>query len=196
MGKAFGGKGALRAVEQVNGEIAAEGPRRHRHDHQRCDARTSRAPIRASGVKEFHGQATETVAAPAEECFALFAAVDRYPLWYPDVVREVDVLGRDGDEHPTAVRAKFRAAYGPLVHDFDLVLAVTLEEPRKVTLGRVGGSQRFELTWLVHEDAGTHIGLDLYAKLRVPRFMPLDGIGYATAKPFVAAAKTALTPGP
>ena len=37
-------------------------------------------------LKEFHGEAVESVAAPADECFALLAAVDRYPLWYPDVV--------------------------------------------------------------------------------------------------------------
>jgi ribosome-associated toxin RatA of RatAB toxin-antitoxin module len=146
-------------------------------------------------MKEFHGEATEAVAAPAGDCFALLAAVDRYPLWYPDVVREVDVLGRDVEGHPTAVRAKFRAAYGPLVHDFDLVLAVTLEEPRSVGLSRVGGSQRFELTWRVRDEADTQIELDLRAKVRVPRFMPLEGVGNAIAQQFVAAAKTALASG-
>jgi ribosome-associated toxin RatA of RatAB toxin-antitoxin module len=143
-------------------------------------------------VKDFHGQASETVAAPAEECFALLAAVDRYPFWYPDVVREVDILGRDPQGHPTAARTKFRVAYGRLAHDFDLVLAVTLEEPRTVKLARVGGSQRFELTWHVREDVDTQIELDLYAKLRVPGFVPLEGAGNAMAKQFVAAAKTAL----
>jgi ribosome-associated toxin RatA of RatAB toxin-antitoxin module len=147
-------------------------------------------------VKEFHGTAADTVAAPARECFALLVAVDRYPLWYPDVVRDVDVLGRDPEAHPTAVRAKFRAAYGPLVHDFDLVLAVTLHEPESVKLARIGGSQRFELTWQVREDGSTHIELDLYASLRVPRFMPLEGVGNAMATQFVGAAKKALTRGP
>ena len=150
----------------------------------------------SSGVKDLYGQATETTAAPVEDCFALLAAVDRYPLWYPVVVREVDVLGRDAEGHPTAVRAKFRVAFGPLVHDFDLVLAVTLEEPVAVKLARVGGSQRFELTWRVREDGRTQIELDLYARLRVPRVVPLEGTGNATAKQFVAAATTALASGP
>jgi hypothetical protein len=112
------------------------------------------------------------------------------------VVREVDVLGRGAEGHPTAVRAKFRVAYGPLVHDFDLVLAVTLEEPVTVRLARVGGSQRFELTWHVREDGHTEIELDLHATLRVPRVLPLEEVGNTTAERFVAAAKTALASGP
>lgn len=146
-------------------------------------------------MKDLHGQATETTAAPIPDCFALLAAVDRYPLWYPDVVREVDDLGRDAEGRPTAVRAKFRLAYGPLVHDFDLVLAVTLEEPATVRLARVGGSQRFELTWHVREDGHTQIELDLYARLRVPRVLPLEGVGNTMAEQFVAAATTALASG-
>jgi Polyketide cyclase / dehydrase and lipid transport len=147
-------------------------------------------------VKDLYGQATETTAAPVDDCFALLAAVDRYPLWYPDVVREVDVLGRGAEGQPTAVRAKFRVAYGPLVHDFDLVLAVTLAEPMSVRLARVGGSQRFELTWHVREGGHTQIELDLYAKLRVPRVLPLEGVGNTVAERFVVAAKTALASGP
>jgi ribosome-associated toxin RatA of RatAB toxin-antitoxin module len=143
-------------------------------------------------MKECSGQATETVAAPADECIALLVAVDRYPLWYPDVVREIDVLGRDAEDRPAAVRAKFRVAYGSLVHDFDLVMAVALEQPGAIRVARVGGSQRFELTWLVREEAETHIELDLYAKLRVPRFLPLDGLGDLFAKHLVGAAKAAL----
>jgi ribosome-associated toxin RatA of RatAB toxin-antitoxin module len=147
-------------------------------------------------LKEFYGQATETVAAPAAECFALLSAVDRYPLWYPNVVREVDVLGRDAQGHPTAVRTKFRVTYRPLVHDFDLVLAVTLDEPETVRLARIGGSQRFELTWHVRGDGQTQIELDLYAKLRIPRFLPLEGVGSTMAEQFVAAARTALASDP
>ncbi len=146
-------------------------------------------------MKDLYGQASETVAAPAEECFALLAAVDRYPLWYPDVVREVDVLGRDAQGRPAAVRAKFRAAYGRLVHDFDLVLAVTLDEPETVSLARVGGSQRFELTWHVREDGQTQIELHLFAKLRVPGFLPLEGVGNTVAAQFAAAARAELASG-
>jgi hypothetical protein len=146
-------------------------------------------------LKDLRGQAAETTAAPVADCFALLAAVDRYPLWYPEVVRDVEVLGRGNDGHPTAVRAKFHAAYGPLAHDFDLVLAVTLEEPVTVRVARVGGSQRFELTWHLREDGRTHIELDLYARLRVPKVLPLDGVGNTTAAQFVAAAKSSLDSG-
>ena len=145
-------------------------------------------------MKDLNGQAEDRVAASAEQCFALLAAVDRYPQWYPDVVREVDVLGRGAEDRPTAVRAKLRVAYGRLAHDFDLVLAVAVEEPRTVRLSRVGGSQRFELTWHVREGAAdTRIELDLEATLRVPRFMPLEGVGNGVAQQFVAAAKRALS---
>jgi ribosome-associated toxin RatA of RatAB toxin-antitoxin module len=146
-------------------------------------------------MKEFRGQATETVAASAEECFALLAAIDRYPLWYPDVVREVEVLGRDAQGHPSVVRAKFRLAYKRLVHDFDLVLAVSLDEPQSVKLARVGGSQHFDLTWHVRANARTQIELELYARVRVPGFVPLDGVGSTIAEQMVAGAKTALASG-
>jgi ribosome-associated toxin RatA of RatAB toxin-antitoxin module len=144
-------------------------------------------------LKELHGRATETVSAPPEECLALLAAVDRYPLWHPDVVREVDVLGRDARGQPTTVRTKLHVAYGRLAHDFDLVLAVTVEAPATIKLARDEGSERFELTWHVRQDRDTRIELDLYANLGVPRFLPLDGVGNALAQEFVTAAKTALS---
>ena len=146
-------------------------------------------------MKELSGNAADRVAASPEQAFGFLAAVDRYPVWYPDVVSGVQVLGRDDRGHPTAVRAQLRVAYGPLAHDLDLVLAVTLEQPRAVMLARIGGSQRFDLTWHVHDDAPTRIALDLYAKLRLPRFVPLEGVGNTMATQFVAAAKAALASG-
>ena len=44
------------------------------------------------------------MAAPLEECFALLAAVDRYPEWCPDVVRYVEVLERGAEAQPRRVR--------------------------------------------------------------------------------------------
>ena len=74
-------------------------------------------------------------------------------------------------------------------------MAVALEGPGTVELARVGGSQRFGLTWHVREGAETQIELDLYANLRVPRFLPLEGVDNTVAKQLVAAARTALASG-
>src|ERR1022692_2749591 len=48
-------------------------------------------------MKELRGTATALVPAPLTQCLALVEAVDRYPAWYPDVVRTVEVLERDAN---------------------------------------------------------------------------------------------------
>ena len=60
------------------------------------------------------------VAAPLEECFALLAAVDRYPHWCPDVVRYVEVLERGAGGQPRRVRMLIHVARGTLVKEFQL----------------------------------------------------------------------------
>ena len=45
-------------------------------------------------MKRLQGSAASTVAAPIEACFELLEAVDGYPTWYPEVVREVEVIER------------------------------------------------------------------------------------------------------
>jgi hypothetical protein len=39
-------------------------------------------------MKELDGTAMAAVPAPVEECLAVLEAVDRYPAWYPEVVRD------------------------------------------------------------------------------------------------------------
>jgi hypothetical protein len=55
-------------------------------------------------TRPFHGEAAASVAAPLEDCFALLAAVDRYPDWCPDVVRQVEVLDLDSATEPRRVQ--------------------------------------------------------------------------------------------
>jgi Polyketide cyclase / dehydrase and lipid transport len=69
-------------------------------------------------MKKLHGTATEVVAAPLDQCLALLEAVDRYPTWYPEVVRDVEVLDRDPSGQPTRARTKLHVSRGPLVKDF------------------------------------------------------------------------------
>ena len=55
-------------------------------------------------MKDLHGSATTAIEATPEHCIAVLAAVDRYPTWYPDVVRDVEVLERDDAGMPRRAR--------------------------------------------------------------------------------------------
>jgi ribosome-associated toxin RatA of RatAB toxin-antitoxin module len=147
-------------------------------------------------VKELRGTATELVPAAIDKCFALLGAIDEYPVWYPDVVRSVEVLERGADGRATVARAKLHVARGPVVKDFDLKLAVSIDPPHTVKLTRVphepSDQERFGVTWRLEAANGTRIRLDLDANLDVPRFLPLGGIGDSIAEGFVAAAARAL----
>ena len=132
-------------------------------------------------MKELTGHASATANAVPEQCLALFAAVDRYPDWYPDVVKLVDVLERDAGGQPTKVRCKLHVEQGPMTRDFDLVMDVDVDPPGTVKLSRVphekSDSERFEVTWRMDGGGHTRIGLELVADLDVPRFLPLGGVG-------------------
>ena len=149
-------------------------------------------------MKELEGSATGDASAPIDECVRFFRAVDRYPSWHPDVVRRVDVLERDAESNSTKARGLLHVAVGPIVKDFDLVLAITLEDGSTVKLTRLpndaGDEERFEVTWrLAESGAGTRIRLDVLATLSVPRFLPVGGIGDRLADGFVSAATKALS---
>jgi len=145
--------------------------------------------------RQFHGEAAEVVAAPVEDCFALLAAVDRYPDWCPDIVRDVDVLDRSSDGQPSRVRMRVHIARGPLVREFNLFLTIVVEQPRIVKLTRVTDhptNQEFNATWLLRPAGSTRLALQLDAALRVPWYVPDHGVGDAIAMGFVAAACRAL----
>jgi Polyketide cyclase / dehydrase and lipid transport len=148
------------------------------------------------GVKELRGNATGSLAVPIEDCFALLAAVDGYPTWYPEVVREVQVVEHDGENRPTKARVTLHLSHGPLVRDFRLLLAIQAERPSMVRLARLSNDpsdhEQFEVTWRLQHNADTRIELELDANLSVPRFLPLGGIGDALAEGFVRAATKAL----
>jgi hypothetical protein len=145
-------------------------------------------------MRDLNGTASAVVAAPLDRCRALLEAVDRYPAWYPETVRDVEVLERDPTGRPTTARAKLHLARGPLVKDFDLVLAVVSEPPGPIRLTRIAdaGSSQFGVTWRLRDEGGTRIDLDLAASMSVPRFIPVGGIGDAIADGFIGAATRAL----
>lgn len=145
--------------------------------------------------RQFHGEAAEVVAAPIDDCFALLAAVDRYPDWCPDIVRHVDVRDRGADGQPSRVRMTIHVARGALVRQFDLFLAIVVERPRTVKLTRVTDhptNQEFNANWLLRPAGSTRVALQLDAKLRLPSYLPAGGVGDAIAEGFVTAASRAL----
>jgi len=146
-------------------------------------------------TREFHGEAAEVVTAPVEDCLALLAAVDRYPEWCPDVVRDVEVLDRGADGQPSRVRMTMRIARGALVREFNLFLAIVVEPPGTVKLTRVTDhptNQEFNATWMLGPAGSTRVALELDAKLRVPWYIRAGGIGDTIAEGFVTAARRAL----
>jgi ribosome-associated toxin RatA of RatAB toxin-antitoxin module len=143
-------------------------------------------------MKELRGTATALVPAPMAHCLALVAAVDQYPAWYPDVVRTVEVLERDPNGVPSRAQTKLHLSVGPLTKDFDLLMGVTVLPPTTVKLVKVGGNEKFDVTWRLHDEDDTRLTLELDANLNAPRFLPLGGIGDSVAEGFVSAASAEL----
>jgi hypothetical protein len=147
-------------------------------------------------VKELTGSASATTAASQAEAIALLEAIDGYPSWTGEVVRQAEVLDRDGDGHPTRARAKLHVERGPLTRDFDLLFDVKVDPGGTVALRRVpnGGSdkERFDVTWKIGGAQSTRIELQLAANLDVPRLIPLGGVGDSMAADLVSAATRAL----
>ncbi len=143
-------------------------------------------------MKELQGRAAAPVAADDGRVLDLLADVEGYPSWYPDVVRTVEVLERDGGGQASRARATLHAAVGPITRDIDLVLAVTRSSDT-VRLTRVpherSDPERFEVTWtLAGAAGGRELRLVLDANLDVPRLVPLGGVGDSLARGFVTAA--------
>jgi Polyketide cyclase / dehydrase and lipid transport len=148
-------------------------------------------------MKELRGATSVEVTAPVERCFTLLSALEEYPGWYPEVVRSVEVLERGRDGHAMLALAMLHASLGPIVRDFDLRLVVETERPTLVRVSRIphdrADPERFEVTWRLREGAKTWIGLELEAKLSVPRLVPVGGLGDAFAGGFIAAAARRLS---
>lgn len=143
------------------------------------------------------GHGTASAAAPPERCLEFLGDVEAYPSWYPDVVRSVRVLDRDGEGRAERVRATLHAAVGPIARDLDVVLVVSrgtstvklTREPHQLS-----DPERFEVTWRVDgsEQEATRLEVALNAALEMPRLVPLGGVGDAMAGGFVRAAARAL----
>ncbi|MGZ4174120.1 MAG: hypothetical protein ACXVQR_06550, partial [Solirubrobacteraceae bacterium] len=114
-------------------------------------------------MKRLSGTADAAVRASPAECMALLVAVERYPDWYPEVVRKVTVLARDEGEFPSKVEARLHVARGPLSKDVELMLAVSSAEPLVVRLTRLpydpADQEQFELVGRIAASGETRIAL-------------------------------------
>jgi Polyketide cyclase / dehydrase and lipid transport len=143
-------------------------------------------------VKELTGSASAGTGATREQALALLEDIDRYPQWYPEVVKEAEVLERDAQGHPTKAHCVLHVERGPLTKDFNLMMSVKVD-PGTITLSRIPHEptdpERFDVTWTVAGEApSTQIRLDLAANLSVPRLVPLGGVGDSLAQGLVSAA--------
>jgi ribosome-associated toxin RatA of RatAB toxin-antitoxin module len=149
-------------------------------------------------MKELRGNATSEVAASPEECLALLQDIERYPSWYPDVVRRVTVVRPAGVGAPVAARTTVHLGIGPIRRDFNLLMEVSSEAGRIIRLARVkdGTSDAEELsaTWRIDDGSRgrTRLTVEVSARLEGPRLLPLHGLGDAVARDFVSAAARAL----
>jgi hypothetical protein len=75
-------------------------------------------------MRDLRVNASAPVAASPEACTQLLAAIDRYPGWYPRLIREAEVLERNAGGAPALARATVHLALGPVVHEVHLVLAI------------------------------------------------------------------------
>src|SRR5689334_3289962 len=88
-------------------------------------------------MKRLDGSAAVEVGSSPAECVTLLAAVQGYPAWYPEVVRRVEVVESDRAGQATRARATLHVAHGPLVRDFNLLLAIATKPAGTITLARV-----------------------------------------------------------
>jgi ribosome-associated toxin RatA of RatAB toxin-antitoxin module len=147
-------------------------------------------------VKELRGHASAEVEVAPEECFELFAAVERYPAWF-EVVREVEILEAERNGTPGMARAFIHVPQSPFGTDFELFLAVSTQAPGVVTLTRVPDGphdpDRLEMVWRVQDGGVTRIELEFDAAASfVPSFLPVGGAGNAIAQAALDAARNAL----
>src|SRR4030081_2868937 len=114
-------------------------------------------------MKSIEGRASAVGASAMEDCFALLAAVDRYTCWNGELVREVEVLERDGEGHPARARMMIHVAQSPLAKDFEFSVAVRGEPLTVVSLTRLADKpsdrERLVIGWRLEPVDGTRIEL-------------------------------------
>jgi ribosome-associated toxin RatA of RatAB toxin-antitoxin module len=148
-------------------------------------------------VKELEGRAKAQLDVRPEDCYALLAAIERYPTWF-EVVREVEILEPERNGTPGRARAAVHVPQSPFGTDFELFVAVRTVPPVTITLTRLpqgpSDPDRLELIWRVAGGGSTELELEFDAAASfVPGFLPLGDAGDAIARAAIEAARAALT---
>jgi Polyketide cyclase / dehydrase and lipid transport len=149
-------------------------------------------------MKELSATATGLTTTPIERCYAHLLDVERYPDWYHDGARHVDVLERDAEGVPTKIDALLAAVAGPLRKEFPVRLAVEPTRPTRIALARVpderGDHESLTITWLLRDLGadGSEVTIELGARLDVPMFLPIDPVAREVANGFLQAALASL----
>jgi len=134
-------------------------------------------------MKHLDGRAHAVMQAPLGMCFRLLEAVERYPSWCGEFIREVSSVERGDDGRPLRAHVVVYVAQSPFGKRFEFDATIRTEPPRRVYLGRLPSSQddrdRFSLSWsLTEEGERTHIGLEFAAAVSfLPSALPLPGVG-------------------
>jgi hypothetical protein len=133
-------------------------------------------------MKAIVGRASVLVDRSVAECFALLSAVDRYPEWNGELVREAEVLERRPAGKPSIVRMTLHVAQSPFGKRFAFRAGFTAEPVSTVRLMRLADGpsdrERLEVAWSLHQEAGTRIELTFRAVTSLlPGFVPVFGIG-------------------
>jgi ribosome-associated toxin RatA of RatAB toxin-antitoxin module len=149
-------------------------------------------------MKELTATATGVAATPIERCYEQLLDVERYPQWYPDGAKRVEVIERDDEGVAAKVDAVLAAVAGPLRREFPVRLAVQRERPTRIALARVaddrGDHEALTIAWLLRSlgDSETEITVELGAVLDVPMFLPIDPVAREVANGFLQAALRSL----
>ena len=149
-------------------------------------------------MKELSATASGVAATPIEACYTHLLDVERYPQWYPDGAKQVEVLERDGEGAAAKVDAVLAAVAGPLRKDFPVRLAVQQQRPTRIALDRVaddrGDHEALTIAWGLRAlgESETEITVELGAMLDVPMFLPIDPVAREVANGFLQAALKSL----
>jgi ribosome-associated toxin RatA of RatAB toxin-antitoxin module len=148
-------------------------------------------------MKEISGCASGTVRASARQCFEALIAVDAYPDWIGEYVREVHVLERDSRGHPTRARAIVHVAQSVFGKDFELELAISTEVPRAICITRIpeheDDAEHLALVWHIERGSAATVTLEFAARISLlPGWLPIGDAGDLMAAAALEAAADAL----
>jgi Polyketide cyclase / dehydrase and lipid transport len=145
-------------------------------------------------MKHLDGRAGAVVGAPIAMCFSLLAAVERYPSWCGEFIREVSRVERGDHGRPARAHVVVYVAQSPFGKRFEFDATIRAEPPSAVHLSRLPSSDtdrdRFSMAWsLAAEGERTHIELEFSAAVSfLPRVLPLPAVGDLIAGTLLGAA--------